>query len=98
MQADADADPRPVLKLPAAQGVHAVDTAAAEKVDGGQREQSAADWLPVFVPTEPAPQGVQLAIPSRSAYDPAAQRVLTPPWHADPFGHGTAQSASPWVV
>ena len=78
-QADADAAPRPLLKLPAAQGVHAVDTAAEEKVDGGHREQSAADWLPAFVPTDPAPQGVQLPIPSRSAYEPAAQRVRTPP-------------------
>ena len=37
-QADADAAPLPLLKLPAAQGAHAVDTAAAEKVDGGHGE------------------------------------------------------------
>ena len=42
-QADTDAAPLPLLKLPAAQGVHAVDTAAEEKVDGGHSEQSAAD-------------------------------------------------------
>jgi len=78
-QADADAAPLPLLKLPAAQGVHAVETAAEEKVDGGHGEQSVADWLPICVPTNPAPQGVQLPIPSRSAYDPAAQRVATPP-------------------
>ena len=29
-QADADVDPLPLLKRPAAQGVHAVETAAAE--------------------------------------------------------------------
>ena len=77
-QSDADDLPLPLLKLPAAQGVHAVDTAAAEKVDGGHGEQSAADLLPACVPTDPAPQGVQLPIPSRSANDPAAQAVTTP--------------------
>jgi hypothetical protein len=78
-QSDADDLPLPTLKLPAAQGVHAVDTAAAEKVDGGHREQSAADWLPIRMPTDPTPQGVQLPIPSRSAYEPAAHEVTVPP-------------------
>jgi len=89
-QSDADDLPLPLLKLPAAQGVHAVDTDADEKVDGGHREQSAADWLPIFVPTDPTPQGVQLPILSRSAYEPAAQTLALPPLHADPLGQISA--------
>ena len=89
-QADADAVPLPLLKLPAAQGVHAVDTAADEKVEGGHGEQSAADLLPACVPTDPVPQGVQLPSPSRSAYEPGEQTLALPPLHADPLGQISA--------
>ena len=89
-QSDAEAAPRPELKLPAEHGVHAVDTTAEENVDGGHGKQPEAEWLPICVPTDPAPQGVQLPIPSRSAYEPAAQGVAFPLLHADPIGQASA--------